>query len=329
MITLGIESSCDETSVALLENKTLLANSTYSQLEHGSFGGVVPELASRAHLQKIDRLTTSVLNHTRISADDIDLIAVTDSPGLAGALLVGVSFALGLHSAHNIPVTGINHLEGHICSAFLEYGDIETPFLSLVVSGGHTALYRVDGIGQYTCLGETVDDAAGEAFDKVGTMLGFTYPAGRRIEEEAARYHGSKKEKPSFPVARCSQGDLHFSFSGLKTAVKYYLQEKSPEERENIRPAICSAFQQAIADSLAGNALRAAKLTGISRIAFVGGVACNSFLQEALRSRFPGTVYTPRPGLCTDNAAMIALAGVRRFEKQQTRFPEMDPSRAL
>jgi N6-L-threonylcarbamoyladenine synthase len=329
MITLGIESSCDETSIALLENNTVLKNTTYSQLEHGNFGGVVPELASRAHLQKIDRLTHSVLKETDLTPDDITLIAVTDSPGLAGALLVGVSFALGVHTAHSIPVTGINHLEGHICSALLEYGDIDTPFLSLVVSGGHTALYRVDDIGEYTCLGETVDDAAGEAFDKVGKMLGFTYPAGRLIEEEAGRFSDDNVEIPTFPVARCSQGELHFSFSGLKTAVKYYLSERTAEELETVRPVVCRAFQQAIADSLAGNAVRAAELTGINRVAFVGGVACNSFLRKSLCDRFPGTVYTPSVSLCTDNAAMIALAGYKRYKKNQIRFPKMDPSRAL
>ena len=329
MITLGIESSCDETSIALLENKKILSNTIYSQLEHTRFGGVVPELASRAHLEKIDRLTSAVFSNTNISPSSIDLIAVTDSPGLAGALLVGVSFALGLHTFWNIPVTGINHLEGHICSALIEYPDLQMPFLALVVSGGHTALYNVEKFGNYRLLGETVDDAAGEAFDKVGKLLGFSYPAGREIELEATRFNGNSTSRPSFTIARCSQGELHFSFSGLKTAVKYYLNGKSQDDITNERPAICSAFQQTVTDSLVGNAIRAAEITGINNIVLVGGVACNNFLRETLRKRFPGTVYLPPNTLCTDNAAMIAMAGYLRQKTGLLRSPKMNPSRPL
>jgi N6-L-threonylcarbamoyladenine synthase len=329
MITLGIESSCDETSIALLDNEKILTNTIYSQTEHSTFGGVIPELASRAHLEKIDRLTLACLRQTGISPRDISLVAVTDRPGLAGALLVGISFALGFSSAWNIPITGVNHLEGHICSALLERNDIELPFLALVVSGGHTALYRVDDIGEIVRLGETVDDAAGEAFDKVGKLLGFPYPAGRLIEQEAAKFTGDHKSRPSFPVARCSQGELHFSFSGLKTAVKYFITGKDGAEVLRERPAICSAFQQAVTDSLVGNAKRAAELTGINRIALVGGVACNGFLRESLRRQFPGSVVAPRPGLCTDNAAMIALAGMRHCRKQRLRPPAMCASNSL
>ncbi len=329
MITLGIESSCDETSIALLDNEKILVNTIYSQIEHRDYGGVVPELASRAHLEKIDRLTRSSFKQTGLSPEKIDLIAVTDSPGLAGALLVGISFALGIHAASDIPITGINHLEGHICSALLENHDIELPFLALVVSGGHTALYRVIAADEYYCLGETVDDAAGEAFDKVGKLLGFTYPAGRLIEEEAARFIGENIPRPSFPVARCSQGELHFSFSGLKTAVKYFISGKNPAEILQQRPAICSAFQQAITDSLVRNALRAAQQTGIDKIALVGGVACNNYLRTALHRQFPGTVYTPRINLCTDNAAMIAYAGLLRHRRNKLRPVKMNPSGAL
>jgi N6-L-threonylcarbamoyladenine synthase len=329
MITLGIESSCDETSIALLDNETILYNTIFSQMDHSRFGGVVPELASRAHLEKVDRLATSSFDHTGISARDIDLIAVTDSPGLAGALLVGISFALGLQAVCNCAITGVNHLEGHICSALLENSGVKPPFLALVVSGGHTALYRVNSLDEFNCLGETVDDAAGEAFDKVGKMLGFPYPAGRLIEEEAALFSGPANERPSFTVARCSQGDLHFSFSGLKTAVKYFLSGKSPEETRAQRPALCSAFQQTIAASLVGNAKRAAERTGISTIVLVGGVACNSFLRDTLTREFPGTVIVPSKPLCTDNAAMIGLAGYLRHTRGKSRSPSMSPSRGL
>lgn len=328
MITLGIETSCDETSIALLDDEKILINSIYSQIEHGRFGGVVPEVASRAHLEKIDVLAHACFEKTGIAPGNIDLIGVTDSPGLAGALLVGISYALGLHTALNTPITGVNHLKGHIHSAFLEH-DIEYPALALVVSGGHTSLYLMTRADEYELLGETVDDAAGEAFDKVGKLLGFSYPAGRSIEDEAARFDGGTRELPQFSEARCSQGELHFSFSGLKTAVKYYLTNKKEDEIERLRPAICRAFQTTVVNTLVNKASLAARTTGINRIALVGGVACNGFLRESLRSRFPGTVYAPSPVLCTDNAAMIALAARRQFLLGNTRAPKMSPSGTL
>jgi N6-L-threonylcarbamoyladenine synthase len=320
MITLGIESSCDETSVALLDDQCILANRIYSQAEHGAYGGVVPEVASRAHLEKIDHLTSAVLNEASLTIRQVDLIAVTDSPGLAGALLIGVSFALGLAGRYGTPICGINHLEGHICAIFLEHPDIGFPFLAVVVSGGHTAIYRVDAIGAYTCLGRTVDDAAGEAFDKAGKMLGFPYPAGRAIEEEASR--AGEGGAPRFPVARIRGNALDFSFSGLKTALKYYLQ--SPGAAAD-RPAVCRAFQDAVVNSLVHNTADAADATGINRIALVGGVACNGRLRAALRDRPGMQVYFPSPSLCTDNGAMIACAGFNRFSRNLLRPPRMDP----
>jgi N6-L-threonylcarbamoyladenine synthase len=221
MITLGIETSCDETSVALLREGALLASRIYTQELHAAFGGVVPEIASRAHIQKIGLLCDAVLKESGCGPADIDLIAVTDGPGLAGALLVGISFALGLHCARRIPITGVHHLDGHISAIALEHPQLACPFLALVVSGGHTALYRVKEQGVYECLGQTIDDAAGEAFDKVGKMLGFAYPAGRAIEECAARYSGN--DLVIFPRARIDRNELDFSFSGLKTALKYFL----------------------------------------------------------------------------------------------------------
>ena len=327
MITLGIESSCDETSVALLDDQCILANRIYSQAEHGAYGGVVPEVASRAHLEKIDHLTSAVLNEASLTIRQVDLIAVTDSPGLAGALLIGISFALGLHVRHNIPVCGINHLEGHICAILLEHPDIGFPFLAMVASGGHTAIYRVDDIGTYACLGQTVDDAAGEAFDKAGKMLGFPYPAGRAIEEEAKRAGGAAG--PAFPVARMPASPGNFSFSGLKTALKYYLNGKDAETIRLERPAICKAFQEAVVASLVNNCADAAEKTGIGRLALCGGVACNGRLREALRQRLGSQVYFPSPSLCTDNGAMIACAGVNRWSRSMLRPPRMDPGGTL
>ncbi len=307
MVTLGIESSCDETSVALLDDQRILASKVYSQLEHAAYGGVVPEVASRAHLEKIDHLADDVLREASLTVGHIGLIAVTDSPGLAGALLIGIGFALGLHVRYGISVCGINHLEGHICAIFLEHPDLSFPFLALVVSGGHTAMYRVDDVGIYTCLGRTVDDAAGEAFDKAGTMLGFPYPAGRTIEEEA-RLAGSAAG-PDFPIARISGARSNFSFSGLKTSLKYYLQGLDADHVRANRPAICKAFQDAVVNSLVNNCAEAATTTGINRIALVGGVACNGRLREEMRQRLGSQVYFPRSSLCTDNGVMIACAG--------------------
>jgi len=327
MNILGIETSCDETSIALLENDTIKANEIYSQEIHSSFGGVVPEMASRAHLGKIDALCKSVFGATGISFDDIGLIAVTDSPGLAGALLVGISFALGIHCGRGVPVTGINHLEGHICSIFLEHPDIGLPFLALIVSGGHTSIYKVNDFGDYECLGQTVDDAAGEAFDKVGKLLGFNYPAGRAIEREAAL--APSQTLIPFPMARTSTTMLDFSFSGLKTSVKYFLQERGPEYLTENKSLICKSFQNSLVESLAGNLLTASRQTGIKTIAVVGGVACNAQLRQRMKA-LPGLkVFFPSPALCTDNAAMIARAGYERKKRGMLRFPRMAPSAKL
>lgn len=329
MITLGIETSCDETSVALLDNGNIISNVIYSQVEHTLYGGVVPEIASRAHLEKIDRLAISVLNETKIKLSDIGLIAVTDCPGLAGALLVGVSFALGLHRGWHIPITGVNHLEGHIFSALLEYPDLDFPFLALVVSGGHTALYKATNVGTYECLGQTVDDAAGEAFDKVGKLIGFQYPAGRAIEEESQKTIANDQLKIKFPIARTATNMLDFSFSGLKTAVKYYLSDKNEQFIIENRPAICNAFQNAVIQSLVNNTKKASRDTGLDKIVLVGGVACNKQLRETMTQEFGNQVFYPKPRLCTDNAAMIALCGYRHYLKNDLRLPSMNPSKGI
>jgi len=338
MITLGIESSCDETSAAILKDGKVLAALTHTQDEHALYGGVVPEVASRAHLEKIDGLVRRVLDDCCLSPNKIDLIAVTDSPGLAGALLVGVSFALGMHAAYGIPVTGVNHLEGHICSLFIDrQDDVVPPFLVLLASGGHTAVYKYLSSGNCELLGHTVDDAAGEAFDKVGKLLGFPYPAGRMIEAEAAKFavgksSSSPKNKITFPIARFTSPEksLCFSFSGLKTAVKNFISENSIDYIKDNRPALCDAFQRTVVKSLAGNLEDAAKLTGINTVAAAGGVACNGYLRDELKKRFGAdNVIVPPPHFCTDNGAMIAMAGYMMYNSNRTRFPSMDPGRGI
>jgi len=258
---------------------------------------------------------------------DVDLVAVTDSPGLAGALLVGVSFALGIHCGWGVPVVGVNHLEGHIVSATIENPGLTFPFLALVVSGGHTALYRVEDFGAYNCLGQTVDDAAGEAFDKVGKLLGFGYPAGRAIEMEARGFDGTDAIR--FPVARLSGTGMDFSFSGLKTAVKYHIREHGASYAALNRPRICHSFQKAVIESLASTTGTALRKTGLKRVALVGGVACNQALRDALRTELGDMLYFPSPPLCTDNAAMIAKAGCEHFRRGIVRFPRMQPSPVL
>jgi N6-L-threonylcarbamoyladenine synthase len=327
MLTLGIETSCDETSVALLDDGTVRASEVYTQEAHAAYGGVVPEVASRAHIRKVDRLCAHVLDKGECTIEDIDMVAVTDSPGLAGALLVGISFALGIHVGYARPVTGINHLEGHISSVYLEHDDISWPFLAVVVSGGHTAIYRVDDFGKYQCLGRTIDDAAGEAFDKVGKLLGFSYPAGRDIEQEAGKFSGRSDLR--FPVASLTDAPLSFSFSGLKTAVRYYLEGKDAAFLRDNRPMICAAFQKAVIDSLVGNTLAACRETGIRQVALVGGVACNGALRAALAAQFSDSLFVPSVRYCTDNAAMIARAGYERACRGMTCFPHMAPTRQL
>lgn len=324
MLILGIETSCDETSIALLENQKIVANKIYTQDIHAKYGGVVPEIASRAHLQKLDRLCYALCEEHRIIPPDIKLIAVTDSPGLAGALLVGISFALGLHCSYNIPITGINHLEGHIASVTIENPELGFPFLALVVSGGHTAIYEVKDFTHTVCLGQTIDDAAGEAFDKIGKMLGFSYPAGREIEKQAST-HNSDNYIP-FPVARISANTLDFSFSGLKTAVKYCIQEHDTSYINQNLPLLCYSFQRAVIESLTRNISAAVEQSGINRVALVGGVACNNTLRNALRLKFRENCFFPSAHLCTDNAAMIAKAGYEKHLRGKTRFPRMLPT---
>ncbi len=330
MIILGIETSCDETSAALVRDGDIIAHDTYTQQMHSSYGGVVPEIASRAHLEKIDVLVRHVMNTAEIGCSDIDGIAVTDQPGLAGGLLVGVSFAWGLQRAYTIPVTGINHLEGHICAVNIDNPHLEYPFLALIVSGGHTEIYRVDGFGEYRMLGATVDDAAGEAFDKVGSLLGFPYPAGREIEKCSRSYEPEKGEDTlRFSVSKLSREGMDFSFSGLKTAVRYHVESIKRENGTVNTARVCHAFQEAVVSSLLHALQNAVVRSGVERVVLAGGVACNGTLREKAREVFPRSLFLPSRALCTDNAAMIAYAGWKRFEYGMTRTPKMKPSQGL
>ncbi|MBM4189418.1 MAG: tRNA (adenosine(37)-N6)-threonylcarbamoyltransferase complex transferase subunit TsaD [Betaproteobacteria bacterium] len=311
MLVLGIESSCDETGVALYDTVAgLRSHALHSQVEmHAEYGGVVPELASRDHIRRIVPLTQRVLEAAGASLDAIDAIAYTQGPGLAGALLVGASFAQGLAVGLGIPAIGVHHLEGHLLSPLLADPRPEFPFVALLVSGGHTQLMQVDGVGRYTLLGETLDDAAGEAFDKTGQLLGLPYPGGPEISRLAQQGDAFCY---SLPRPMLNSGDLDFSFSGLKTAV-LNLVHKNPEAR---REDVAAAFQVAAVEVLAGKALRALKQTGFHRLVVAGGVSANTLLRSRLNAeaaRVGATVYYPPLALCTDNGAMIAYAGAQRL----------------
>jgi len=312
MLILGIETSCDETSVAVVRDREILSNLIYQQAEHARFGGVVPEVASREHIKKIGFLYKKALREAGVTMKDIDTIAVTQRPGLIGALLVGISFAQGLHIANpHTKLVEVDHLEGHICSLYVN-NKIEFPFIALVLSGGHSSIYLVKNYTEYELLGKTVDDAAGEAFDKVGKMLGFEYPAGRKIEEEAKLYKKGGEDFIKFPVAkvRSSGGKPAFSFSGLKTAVRNYIETADLNKE---RTLICYAFQDAVIRAIIENIKKSLKITRIRRIGICGGVACNQAIRDSILQSFPGhKVYFPEKNLCTDNAAMIAIrAGVQ------------------
>ncbi len=312
-ITLGIETSCDETSVSVVrDGRTILSNTIFSQIkQHAKYGGVVPEIASRQHLEAISHVTQKSLEDASIGFDDIDLVAVTQGPGLVGALLVGVSYAKGLAYALNKPLVGVNHIEGHIFANFLE-NDFAPPFLCLVVSGGHSHLIYVKDYGDYEIMGRTVDDAAGEAFDKVARALGLGYPGGPLIDKIAK---SGDESAISFPVAHFEEGNLSFSFSGIKSAVLNYLNHQKQKALPIIVEDVAASFQKAVVDALVENTLEAMEIKKVKIVALAGGVAANSRLREELTRR-AGTdfrVQFPPMVLCTDNAAMIACAGYYRY----------------
>ena len=311
MLTLGVETSCDETSVALVEDgRVILSNVVASQVElHRQHGGVVPELAARAHLERLPLVTDAALSEAGRGLAEVGLVAVTRGPGLGGALLVGVGFARGLALDRGLPIVGVSHLDGHVRSAFLEAPEAETPMLVLVVSGGHTELVLLPGDGSEGVLGRTLDDAAGEAFDKVARMLGLPYPGGPEVDRVARGVAG-----PKFPLPRIQVEGLDFSFSGLKTAVRYAL-EKRPLDGDEAVAAAAASFQERAIEHLletVGAALDSEACAGVRTLAIAGGVAANRALREAaaiLADERGVRLVIPALPLCGDNAAMIAAAG--------------------
>ena len=314
---LAIESSCDETAAAVVRNgREVLSNVISSQIAlHTLYGGVVPEIASRKHIEKINQVITAALAEADMTLDDMDAIGVTYGPGLVGALLVGVAEAKAIAFAKDLPLVGVHHIKGHVSANFIEHPDLEPPFLCLIVSGGHTHLVVVKDYGDFEILGRTRDDAAGEAFDKVARAIGLGYPGGPKVDKLA------KEGNPhaiSFPHAKIEGNPYDFSFSGLKSAVLNYWNHAQMMGKQVNRADLAASFQQTVVDSLVSRAILAAKEYGYDRIAIAGGVASNSALRAGMKEacekegiRF----YYPSPILCTDNAAMIGCAAYYEYQK--------------
>lgn len=312
MYVLGIETSCDETGVAIYHAEKGLRNHLlYSQIEmHGEYGGVVPELASRDHIRKLVPLIRQSLQESKLTSTDIDGIAYTAGPGLMGALLVGAATARSLAWSWQIPAIAVHHMEGHLLAPMLEEKPPAFPFVALLISGGHTLLVQVDGIGHYRLLGESLDDAAGEAFDKTAKMLGLGYPGGPKLSKLAER----GRPVFQFPRPMTDRPGLDFSFSGLKTYTMNTLNASQKTERD--KADIAMAFQNAVADTLSIKCRRALKQTGLKRLVVAGGVSANKHIRTCLTemaSRENTEIYFPRPEFCTDNGAMIAYAGCQRL----------------
>ena len=311
ILTLGIESSCDETAAAVLRGgRELLSNVISTQIPlHRKYGGVVPEIASRRHIVNVMPVIDEALRNAEVALPDIDQIAVTHGPGLVGALLVGVSAAKALAFARNVPLIGVNHLEGHIFANFLSHTELKPPFMALVVSGGHTALIHVIGYNHFVLMGQTRDDAAGEAFDKIARVMGLPYPGGPEIDKLAA---AGDEDAVDFPRALREKGNYEFSFSGLKSAVLNYLNEMKMKNMEVNRADVAASFQKAVIEVLVQKSLEALSETNLDTLVLAGGVAANSALERRLReaSAEHGIhFYYPDKILCTDNAAMIACRG--------------------
>lgn len=317
MLVLGLETSCDETGVALYDSERgLLADALFSQIEqHRVFGGVVPELASRDHVKRMLPLIREVLTEAGVERAQIEAIAYTAGPGLVGALLVGASCAQALAFAWGIPAVGVHHMEGHLLAPMLEEQPPSFPFVALLVSGGHTQLVRVDGIGRYQLLGESLDDAAGEAFDKTAKLMGLQYPGGPEIARLAEI---GTPGRFTFPRPMTDRPGLDFSFSGLKTfTLNTWLQcREAGDQSEQTRADVALAFQQAVVDTLTIKCRRALKQTGLNNLVIAGGVSANQALRQSLEKmlgELKGQVFYARPRFCTDNGAMIAYAGCQRL----------------
>lgn len=328
MFTLGIETSCDETAAAVLRDEKVLSNIVSSQIDiHKKYGGVVPELASREHLKNLIPIIREALATASISLRDINLVAVTYTPGLIGALLVGVSAAKAIAYALDVPFIGVHHGEGHILAAHIEYPSIGYPYIALLVSGGHTALYHVRGLGKYDLLGQTRDDAAGEAYDKVAKLMGLDYPGGPVVDRLA---RDGDPTIIKFPRGYLEHYD--FSFSGIKTAVRNHIaffmsKGGGIDPVLNIND-VAAGFQAAVVDTLVEKTVKAAVETGVDKIVVAGGVAANSALREKMKVEAEKrciTLYLPSMGLCIDNAAMIALAGYLHYNHGETSKLDLNP----
>jgi len=309
MLLLALESSCDETAAAVVKDgRSVLSNVIASQISiHAEYGGVVPEIASRKHLESVSLVVEQALHEAGVGLGELEGVAVTQGPGLAGALLVGISVAKGLALGRGIPLVGVNHIEGHLLAVFLE-APVEFPFIALAVSGGHSHLYRVDGVGRFTTLGQTVDDAAGEAFDKVAKLIGLPYPGGVAIDRLAAT---GDPQAIKFPRPLLNDGSYNFSFSGLKTAVLTHVR-KFPDSTGAGVNDLAASFQAAVCDVLTRKTAAAVVATGIRRVVVAGGVACNSALRLSmarLAAEQGVEISLPSPLLCSDNAAMIGVPG--------------------
>ena len=316
-LILAIESSCDETAAAVVRNgREVLSNVISSQIDlHTLYGGVVPEIASRKHIERINQGIEEALSTARVSLAQTDAVAVTYGPGLVGALLVGVAEAKAIADAAGKPLVGVHHIEGHIAANFIEHPELEPPFLSLVVSGGHTHLVRVEDYGVFTILGRTRDDAAGEAFDKVARAIGLGYPGGPKIDRVARE---GDPEAIAFPRTHMEDAPYDFSFSGLKSAVLNYINGCRMKGQEYRQADIAASFQKAVTDVLVGNAMRAVEEYHADRFAIAGGVAANSALRQAMKEACEERgvkLYYPSPVYCTDNAAMIGVAGYYEYRK--------------
>ena len=317
MLVLGIETSCDETAVAIVaDGREIRSSVVLSQMDHTQFGGVVPEIASRAHLKTIVPIYRQALEEASVSLKDIDLIAATMGPGLIGALLVGLTFAKGLAWAASKPFVPVNHIEGHLAANLLQHQDLNPHHLTLIVSGGHTLLVEVKEFGEYDIMGQTKDDAAGEAYDKVAKLLQLGYPGGDKLDKLAQQ---GDPNYVKFPRAIIKENNYQFSFSGLKTAVAMHINKLDPDKLDIYKADIAASFQEAVAEVLTIKTVRAARERGISDVTLSGGVAANSRLRTLLEDKLHREgkrLLYPESEFCSDNAAMIATAGFYRYKKE-------------
>ncbi|MBQ7543374.1 MAG: tRNA (adenosine(37)-N6)-threonylcarbamoyltransferase complex transferase subunit TsaD [Synergistaceae bacterium] len=312
MLTLGIETSCDDTGVAVLRGeREVLCEYLSSQIkDHSRFGGVIPEFAARKHLENLLPLVDAALKECNISPRELDLIAVTRGPGLMGSLIVGVQTARALSQVWNVPLIGVNHLEGHLFAPLVDAEDLKPPFLSLIVSGGHTEIIKVEAFGKYELLGQTRDDAAGEAYDKAARILGLKYPGGPEIDRLATK---GNPHAFSFPIPMKNTDKVEFSFSGLKTALLWQVKKLQEAGQELPLEDLCASFQHCVTEALMSKVRLASRMTGIKRVSASGGVSANSALREALGSCREVRAWLPKLSRCTDNAVMIAMAGRNAF----------------